>query len=319
MRSPALLATLLLLAACSRKDTPPSPAPPPALTSHARAEEDVGPVYRVDPAAADHPLAKKLCEGLTGMPEAKRAACCKATPGIVMTSECTRTLSAALATRAVTLDPVAVDRCLAAFERTLEGCDWVGPFAPGPPAECQGIVEGTLAEGATCRSSLECAGSLRCHGAGPTSPGKCGRPKADGELCGASVDTLATYVRQSDVDRLHPECKERCTKHRCAPAAVEGATCATTAECNDGLQCIAGPTAARTSKTSKRCLPAPPAKEGEPCRGGICEHDLACIKGTCSAPKKAGDACTSDFECRGGCLRSDLARAGTCGPRCDLR
>jgi hypothetical protein len=34
--------------------------------------------------------------------------------------------------------------------------------------------------------------------------------------------------------------------------------------------------------------------------------------------KAGGEACTDDFECRGGCLK-DAGTKGTCGPRCDIR
>lgn len=97
------------------------------------AGDDVEPVYPIEANAPAVPLAQKLCETLSEMPEKKRAACCNATPGIVVTSECTRMLSAALRHHAVELADGDVTACTTAFDQTLAGCDWVGPFPPDRP------------------------------------------------------------------------------------------------------------------------------------------------------------------------------------------
>ena len=206
-RTLAVLGVACVLAGCAKKTTGTADAAADrgvAAAADAGADagdgDDVESVYPLDPNAPIVPLAQKLCAGLTEMPEKKRAACCSATPGVVVTSECTRTLSAAIRSNAIELSEPAVDRCISAFEKTLEGCDWVGPFPPGPPPECQGLVKGLLPEGARCRSSLECGGSLRCRGVGPTTAGKCGGARAVGEICGGTTDALATFVRQTDVD-----------------------------------------------------------------------------------------------------------------------
>jgi hypothetical protein len=294
------------------------------------AGDDVQPVYPVDPNAPPDPLAQKLCLGLTDMPEKKRAACCNVTPGIVVTSECTRTLSAALRSKAVELSAAAVDACIAAYEKSLEGCDWVGPFAAGPPPECRGIVTGVLSFGQQCRSSLECGGVLRCKGVGPTTPGHCTAPNGNGDVCGTTVDALATYVRQNDVDKTHPECAGgRCIKHRCATPARENEECQVTLDCDEGLQCVgaAGATAPRPAKKGKggaapplrKCQKRPLPKEGEACPGAVCAGDLGCVMGKCTARKSGGADCMNDFECRGGCIRTEPNKPGKCGPRCDIR
>jgi hypothetical protein len=288
---------------------------------------EVRPVYPVDPNAPIDPAAQKLCAGLNEMPERKRAACCAATPGIVVTTECTRMLSAAIQTKAAVLDGAAVDACIAAFEKSLEGCDWVGPFPPGPPAVCQGLVKGNVGIGQKCRSTLECSGALRCKGVGPTTPGKCSTPNNSGDLCGGTVDALATYVRQTDFEKEHPECAAgRCIKHRCAAPAPEGGACQVTLDCEDGLQCITSPSAARVRPKKgerpgpqRKCARRPLPKEGEACPGGVCADDLGCVLNKCMARKPGGAQCTNDFECRGGCLREDGGTKGKCGPRCDLR
>lgn len=327
VRRLALLALPAALFGCPKQEAP-APADAgktvAAVTADAGgggAKDDVDSVYPVDPKAPIDPLAERLCSALGEMPEKKRAACCSTTPGIVVTAECSRTLSAALRYKAVEISAATVDACVAAFEKTLEGCDWVGPFPPGPPKECQGIVKGLLAEGARCRSSLECSGSLRCRGVGPTTAGKCAPPRAVGELCGGSTDTLATFVRQNDLDKQHPECATgHCIKHRCAEAVAANEPCTVTADCAEGLQCLPTGGAKKGGPPAQKCTAAPlPAKEGEACPGGVCAGDLQCTLGKCTRPKPAGEECTTDFECRGGCVKSGGAAKGKCGPRCDIR
>ncbi len=289
--------------------------------------DDVEPVYPVEANAAPVPLAEKLCNALTTLPEKKRAECCHAKPSVVITVECTRQLSAAIRHDAIALDEKDVDACIAAFDKTLEGCDWVGPFPPGPPAACQGIFKGKLAAGQRCRSSLECAGELRCKDLGPTAPGKCA-PAGVGEetSCGGTVDSLATYARQNDVDKRHPECKDRCIKHKCQKPVDDGGACLISNDCQDGMQCLpaAGPKQ-KNGQAPRKCVAGKaPSKEGEPCPGDVCEGSFQCIRGKCTMKKAGGEACTDDFECRGGCLRDGGAAGsngskGTCGPRCDIR
>jgi len=303
----------LVLLACRSQKVEGTPAVVDA-GHDAGAEDDVEAVYPVEPNAAPEPLAEKLCAALSELPEQKRAACCSTAPGIVTTAECTRTLSAALRHGAVAVDSAAVDACVAAFDKTLEGCEWVGPFPPAPPAACQGLVKGKLGAGRKCRSSLECAAGLRCKGVGPTTPGTCGPPKAVRELCGSTVDTLAGYTRQTD-EKDHPECATgHCIKHRCADPIAAGEPCTVTSDCAAGLSCLPqGP-------RGKVCLEKPLPKGGEPCPGGACQEGLSCISGKCATRRRTGETCKSDFECRGGCLKPDGGVGpGTCGPRCDVR
>lgn len=288
----------------------------------ASSSDEVEPVYAIDPKAPIDPLAQKLCAALSEMPEKKRATCCSTTPGIVVTPECARMLSAAMKSKAVDVSPAAVDACVAAFEKTLDGCDWVGPFPPGPPKECQNILKGTLGEGARCRSSLECAESMRCRGVGPTTAGKCTKARMIGELCGGTTDTLATFVRQNDLDAQHPECVTgHCINHRCATPFAAGEVCHVTLDCAEGLQCLPSPAPAKKgARPERKCTPKPiPSADGEACPGGVCGGDLQCVLGKCARRKNAGEECSNDFECRGGCVKADGGTKSVCGPRCDIR
>jgi hypothetical protein len=270
-------------------------------------DDEVRAVYPADAGPPD-PLVRKLCGALHDLPEARRAACCSANASVVLTSECARTMTAAIAFKAVTLAAADVDACEQAMQKAYEGCDWVGPFAPEVPAACLGIVKGLLAATKRCRSSLECAADMRCHGVGPTTTGRCAPPSAAGEKCGGSADTLAGYARQNDLDTRHPECTGWCERTKCADRVALGGACSLGAACGDGKLCVAG-----------KCAAAAPAKIGEACPGEACEKGALCIQGKCVAKKPAGAACAADFECLGGCLKGDAGAKGVCGKKCGAR
>jgi hypothetical protein len=286
-RFAALFVAVASLTACGHREprATEADAGPSASDAGAAEADDVSPVYPTSSRAVD-PVAVRFCTAIHEVPEARRAACCAEAPGVVFTGECVRTLSFAMASGAVTVDPAAVDRCVAAVDAAYAGCDWPGPFAPPVPAACEGILVGTLASGARCRSSLECAGGLRCAGVGPTTMGRCAAARADGERCGGSADALASSTRQSDLDAQHPECAGFCQRAKCAPIARIGAECTHPAQCGRGASCTAG-----------KCAPA----------------------ASVASRKPAGAACANDFECRGGCLREPGHARGTCGMKCGIR
>jgi hypothetical protein len=174
----------------------------------------------------------------------------------------------------------------------------VGPFPDALPAECTGLVHGTLARGATCRSSLDCPTGFGCRGAGPTESGRCSPPAPAGELCDLAVDTLATFTRQEPSAR---ECRGYCERHRCRPPIAPGGACTLSRQCGAEAHCSAG-----------RCVAGRFAPAGGECSGGDCAPGSRCVQGRCREPSTSG-ACASDFECSGGCVK------GRCAPRCDMR
>lgn len=280
-------------------------SPPSAAAQPSGAEDEVRPVYPTQ-AGAPSPLAQRLCEAIQEIPARRRAACCQGSPSVLLTGECVRMLSVALSSGAVKLAAPDVDACVQAMEHAHQGCEWVGPQPPAMPAACLGIMQGTLALGARCRSSLECAEGLSCHGVGPTDMGVCGPPSEVGQLCALSVDALATYTRQDTLEEKHPECQGHCAKRQCATPVAIGGACVFEAQCAPGLHCAAG-----------KCAEGEFAGLGQPCVNGSCGDGARCIQGTCVAPKPAGASCAFDGECLGGCIRPDGGHGGTCGPRCD--
>lgn len=168
--------------------------------------------------------ARRLCHVLQGGPAERRAACCGGRPSGHLESSCVRDLSLALAAGRITLDAAQVESCTVASARALEGCDWVTPSQPVPPAECQRLVVGRVALGGACRSSLECEGQGHCEGSSPTRAGRCAAPKTPPAACAPAADGLATYLFERDLEREHPTCAGTCSllTRRCEAAAPPG-------------------------------------------------------------------------------------------------
>jgi hypothetical protein len=281
-------------------------AAPAASRNGVPGADAVRSVYPLDAGPPD-PLVHELCGALHDLPEQRRSACCDQGVGVVVTGECERMLTAALNAKAVSLDAGEVDRCADAMRKAYEGCDWVGPFPPDTPAECEGIVHGSLDSAARCRSSLECVKGLRCQGVGPTTNGVCGPAHADGQACGAAVDTLAVFAKQqSQLESAHAECTGFCDRLRCAPLVPMGGACRSNPQCADG-GCAAG-----------KCAPHVLAKAGEACPTGECTGGARCVVGRCLERRGEGRACKTDLECLGACLKTD-GGSGACGKRCSAR
>jgi hypothetical protein len=268
-------------------------------------DTEIQPVYPVDAGPPD-PLAAKFCDAALGLPIRRQAECCGEEPGFSAAGECVRTMTHALRVRAVELEASAVDRCAAAASASLTGCGWVGSSRPPVPEACRDLVRGVLGAGTACRSSLECAAGLHCHGLSATSKGVCGKPKPDGALCGGGIDTLAAYTAQARLDAKHPECdKGYCSKGRCLAFVATGEACTNSAQCGAEASCRAG-------RCSAQGLP----RSGERCSSDQCADGVRCVKGACVTPKNEGESCETDAECRGACLRPDAGGAGRCGKRC---
>ena len=263
-------------------------------------------VYPMDAGPPD-PVVHKLCSALHDLPEQRRAACCEQGLGVVVTGECERMLTSAVGSKAASLEATEVDRCVSAMQKAYEGCDWVGPFPPETPPECEGVVHGSLGTGATCRSSLECVKGLRCNGVGPTLAGVCGPAHADGQSCGAAVDTLAVFVKQqAELAVDHPECSGYCDRLRCASLVPLGGACRTGGQCKEG-GCAAG-----------KCAPRVLGKPGGECPTGECAEGARCVVGKCLERGAVGSACKNDLECRGACIKSG-GGPGVCGKGCGAR
>ncbi|HRI68777.1 MAG TPA: hypothetical protein PK156_31325 [Polyangium sp.] len=312
------LLLLITSSACGRCDAEKPPPVQPAASSvvsaspsaepvSARGTDAIEPVYSKIAGPPD-PRAEKFCAALHELPAKRRADCCSSSPGFLLTSECVRTLSHALRDKSVDLDSAAVETCVSAMNTAHEGCEWVGPTNVNVPSACEGIIRVAVAEGKTCRSSLECVDGLRCLGVGPTDAGVCRKPLPTGYPCTLAVDTLAALTRQDHLDVQHPECTGFCSQRRCQDTVALQGACKTSEACGAGRVCLGG-----------KCVEGALPTEGKPCAQGACANGLRCDAGTCHARKSAGARCSNDTECQGGCIRGDGGKEGTCGMKCNLR
>lgn len=306
MRTRSIAVPLLLcLFACTKKAAPPPPAPEPGgMTAAFGPDEEIKPVY----AAFNGPLlpiAESLCHALHGLPDERRAACCAGKPGTEseVGGECAKIVSAAVRAGGTVLDAAAVQACVDAETKALQGCDWVAQGLPALPKECAQLIKGTIAGGGVCRSALECVDGLTCLGGGPTAAGHCGPPKANGAPCLASIDPLASFIRDYD-DARHPECAGFCGHRHCEAKFSSGAACFLARQCGAAQHC-----------DGNTCVAGPFANAGESCVGDGCAPGLRCVNKICAEPKAAGVACKQDLECIGGCVPGK----SVCGLRCGLR
>jgi hypothetical protein len=310
----------VLVFSCTHRDSnaPSEPRPSasasatvttPAPSAPTRAgNERVQPVYALDGGPEDL-RAERLCETLQRVPEHRKDECCAARSAFtsaLANTQCVRTLSGALRSGAVSLADADIDRCAEAMTRATAGCDWITPeTATGAmplPTECNGVLQGNLPEEASCRSSLECSGSLRCQGLSAVDVGTCGRPKPTKSACNLASDTLAIFTRQEPLEETHPECSGYCDRRQCADAVPTGGACKLDVECGQ-WRCERG-----------ACVTAQLPGVGEAC-SATCVAGARCVKGTCTLPAAEGAACEVDSQCRGVCVH-DAAGAGSCTRSC---
>lgn len=277
---------------------------PVASASAGASDEDDGdevrPVYPVDHLPPE-PLAARYCDAVQDTPRRRRDACCPAIPAFATTSECTRTLSVALRSGAVTLDAGAVEACAAAVVAATTGCDWVASTGGASADVCLGIIRGTRTEGASCRSSLECGAGTRCRGLSATHTGRCAPPLQRG-VCNIGTDSLATFTRQTDVEREHPECEGYCASRQCTEGVRGGGACTASVQCGPHAWCAGG-----------KCAAGDRPKPGMVCTD-VCAPGARCAGGLCVAMKAEGEACAADGECRAHCAKDD--GGGHCAADC---
>jgi len=280
--------------------------PWPALAS-AQAQSSAASPARSARAPQDL-LAKRLCDALHELPARRRQACCGSTASS-LAAVCTDELTAAVRRRTITIQAAGIDRCVGESEKALAGCSWVTPLLPNPPAACAGLVAGTLKDGASCHSSMECVDGLYCRGVSAAQPGVCRPPAAPRSACEFPADNLAAYARASE-DPRHPSCEGRCEKGQCLPFIPAGRACLSSALCLPGLHCLGG-----------KCEAKPLPGIGEVCvASNVCEAGAFCDAGKCQPLKDAGAACSLPFECRSlACEKTPGSKTGKCTDVCMVK
>ena len=187
---------------------------PEATQTRLTANSGLVSVYPRQPVTSER--AVQLCALFQRLPRDRRAACSGGATGITLERECSRVLSAALASGALRIDEPAVDGCERQWRERYTDCAFTSTPALPESAQCQKLWQGQVDAGGTCRSALECRAGLTCSGVGPFDIGTCTRPKPAGASCGRSIDALAAYVPHAEA--AHPECAGSCVNGRCREA-----------------------------------------------------------------------------------------------------
>lgn len=214
-------------------------------------------VAPASPRVAGAALAQRVCSVLQREPAQRRQQCCGGDPERHLASECQSALAPALERGSLSIDAAALEACARASAEQQQGCSWVTPGQPLPPAACQGLTRGRLSAGATCRSALECQSPLHCAGSTPSEPGRCALPGEEGSACATQSDPLAALLFSGDLERAHPSCSGSCSllTRRCEAASAAAA------------QRSSGKAASRQTAGS----------------GEACQSDFDCASGGCSA------------------------------------
>jgi len=160
------------------------------------------------------PWIRSVCHALHTLPRERRAACSNEKPGVSVAAACERTLAAAVTRGALEVTSARAEQCIATMRARYDGCAWMEARVMQPEPVCQTFLSGTITDGGSCASSLECAAGSHCHGAGAFDRGVCGPPRQNGAPCDLAADPLASYV--SAPESKHPECQGRCVRGRCA-------------------------------------------------------------------------------------------------------
>ena len=177
---------------------------------------DLVSVYPHDPPRSAR--AARLCNAFARLPRERRASCTGQVVGITLERECTRVLSAALASGALSISDDAATSCEDALHSRYADCAFASHTLLAPEPSCSSAWQGRIAAGGVCRSALECAQGLSCRGVGPFDAGVCTAPAPAGSSCGRAIDVLAAYLPHRPAD--HPECAGTCLRGRCRDTAV---------------------------------------------------------------------------------------------------
>jgi hypothetical protein len=142
-------------------------------------------------------------------------------------------------------------------------------------ADCDSLLDGTVAIGFDCENDAQCEGDAWCD-LGGLGCGTCVPRQADGEACDTDVECTA----------------RNCSSFgQCAPLGVVGDPCLETIDCAEGFSCDAA---------VSQCVAEPAWTVGTPCAsGGDCDFgqsNLYCNEsaGACAAFLEVGDPCSPE-------------------------
>jgi hypothetical protein len=210
-------------------------------------------------------------------------------------------------------DPAKMAACRAAGRAFFAGD---GGFAADAslPADCMGILVGTVAVGGSCKFDDECAGTAWCKpSALGVCSGSCADPLALGSACGSAHDRCAGGGSCAATDG-GPFCTppgsagDDCSGNRvcrsdlscynsvCIAKGAPGVACTnpgSTAQCQDGSVCVGSGSSGVCTKYGA-LGDACGAATQPPC--GDCLHCDA-VSGHCGVSGKLGATCAGDGDC----------------------
>ncbi len=228
-------------------------------------------------------------------------------------------IDASIAAMHMTFNANAVSACLTAIAQA--GC-LDNQFQMADQL-CNAVLTGTLAVGAACLSSDECAATSYC--------GSSTSELADGCMgtCNAQLASGAACDPNNDECGSNLYCDS--TKNQCVASAAVGASCSSTVFCQDALICIGDvPASGTTPEMPGKCAQPGAASaacdEDDDCQAGLfCNTETATP--VCAARTAAGGACSAFEACPDGqrCIglvvndtTGVTTKAGKCGPVLDI-
>ena len=174
--------------------------------------------------------------------------------------------------------------------------------------QCSQAVEGTIALGGECVSTLQCqkstTGSRRCEfdRCVQRSPAGLGDPCS--VSCFAHGLCFEVGTPPDDVF-VHGVCDQR-DGLRCSPEMVCEPTLEIGADCELGTDCEVGTVCSPSNADTCQL----PKADGEPCVSDECAEGLRCFEGRCSPRVPLGGACVTTLDCA-----SDECMQGVCVPK----
>jgi hypothetical protein len=219
----------------------------------------------------------------------------------LLTADYQAALQGVLDDPAVSLDTTLGAQCIESI-RALAGQCGASFGHDGGTDVCSRVLTGTLAEGATCKRSIECARGegerASCDAPSGASGTVCivvtlGKP---GDACQPPGTVPSTSTHRLGCEELTTYCDA--TTSTCKALAAEGETCSSTFDfrCAAGLYCSFD-----QASNASTCIKAVAA--GQPCgTTSFCEENSYCDTTTalCTAKLRTGLACTDEYTCRSG-------------------
>jgi hypothetical protein len=236
---------------------------------------------------------------------------------------CTVELTQSVVSMRATFDMNATAACIQQIQATwgTKAC-WpqIALNRPAPltfaSSDCSGVMAGKQGSGMPCDNDLECLDGLSCVGETTSQAGVCKPPGAMGAACGAgncAVDCVSEWGFGS-----HPACGSGLyCADTCQPQIPAGQSCSDTpGACANGLVCAGSKCSAAYAGDGGACASLAECQDGLTC---VAQGDSGVE--TCVPKGAQGAPCSADDQCQGYCEVDDAggssgAMNGSCATLC---